>query len=139
MARPKKPINPANHNAEHTKQLNELVVALNSNPYVLAVKNNTGAAKFGKHFVRFGKKGMPDIYGLLRGGYFFALEMKTGSGVLTPDQVDKIAHIQKLGGLVAVVKNASEGIGCVTEWMQKKEAAYAQMEGYDANGSPVSA
>ena len=53
---------------------------------VKAWRNNTGARLMGSGWVRFGMKGSPDIIGILPGGKFLGIEVKTDSGKLSLDQ-----------------------------------------------------
>lgn len=50
--------------------------------------NNTGALKVRESFIRFGKAGSSDIIGFTSDGKFLSVEVKTGTGRLTPLQVD---------------------------------------------------
>jgi len=72
---------------------------------VFAWRNNTGALRTEKRFVRFGKKGSADILGILPGGRFLAIECKSRSGHVTPEQHDFLARVEREGGLAIVVKD----------------------------------
>ena len=59
----------------------EVLQALNAHPAVAWVERmNSGAAKIGKRFVRFGWKGCPDVIGQLRDGRLIGVEVKSPRG-----------------------------------------------------------
>ena len=60
---------------------------------------NSGAAKIGSRFVRFGWKGAPDIVGQLRDGRFLGVEVKAPKGKLSTDQSDFLERIRCAGGV----------------------------------------
>lgn len=47
---------------------------------IFAWRQNTGAAKIGGRYVRFGIKGQPDILGIMPDGRFLGIECKRPSG-----------------------------------------------------------
>ena len=73
-----------------------------------AWQNNTGAAKFGKRFVRFGVRGGSDIIGILPGGMFLAVECKVGKDVLTADQGVFLHNVAEKNGVALVVRDEFE-------------------------------
>ena len=66
-------------------------------------RNNTGfhslSYKGENRFVRYGKKGLPDILGVLPGGKFLGIECKAPGGKLSADQEFVINEIHNLGGV----------------------------------------
>jgi hypothetical protein len=75
-----------------------------------AWRNNTGAVKTGKRFIRFGKKGSSDILGIIPDGTgrFLAVECKAGKNRPTIEQQAFIAGVNEAGGLGVVVYSADE-------------------------------
>jgi hypothetical protein len=76
-------------------------------------RNNTGAAAVGTggkaRFIRFGKKGSADIFGVLPpDGRFLAVECKTETGRLSEDQEEFLDMINRNGGLGIVVRSIDE-------------------------------
>ena len=72
-------------------------------------RNNTGAVQIVPgRFMRFGKKGSSDILGVLPGGRFLAVECKTKSGRLSPEQKQFLADVRGLGALALVVRDWKE-------------------------------
>lgn len=80
---------------------------------VLLFRNNSGVAQSdykGKHsFVRYGlAPGMPDLVGMLRGGRWFCLEVKTPNGGVRPEQKVMMLEIRAMGGFAAVVRSVEQ-------------------------------
>jgi hypothetical protein len=77
---------------------------LDASPKVaFAWRQNTGAVKIAKRFVRFGFKGCSDILGMLTDGRFFAVETKETGEVATADQAAFLANVIKHGGFAICV------------------------------------
>lgn len=72
-------------------------------------RNNTGVDL--ERGVRYGVgAGGADLVGFVRGtGRFFALEVKTPTGRVSPDQKTWIAHVNDHGGFAAVVRSVEDG------------------------------
>jgi hypothetical protein len=75
---------------------------------VLAWQNNTGAARFGKRFVRFGPKGASDIFGILPDGRFLAVECKIGKQKATLEQAAFLGRVHRSGGIALLVHDDLE-------------------------------
>jgi hypothetical protein len=80
-----------------------------------AWRNNVGASpftdKYGKkRWIRFGKKGHSDIFGIQPGGRFCAVECKLPHERkrVTPEQQEFIAEVNALGGIAGVVCSPEE-------------------------------
>lgn len=59
----------------------EVLQALRANPLVAwCERQNTGAAKVGNRFIRFGWPGCPDVLGQLKDGRLLGVEVKSASG-----------------------------------------------------------
>lgn len=58
----------------------------------------------GKHATR----GLPDIHGIIPGGKFFAIEVKTKTGRVSPEQNQQIAEINAAGGLAFVARSLKD-------------------------------
>jgi hypothetical protein len=68
--------------------------------------NPTGAVQIKPgRFMRFGKVGSADIVGILPGGRFLAVEVKTDKGRLSDEQAEFIADIRRLGGLAVIARS----------------------------------
>lgn len=58
--------------------------------------------------VSFGIKGAPDIVGILPGGRFLAVEVKSATGKPSPDQVAFIARVNATGGLAFIARSIDD-------------------------------
>lgn len=72
-------------------------------------RNNSGAVKMGKSFVRFGMPGSSDILGILPNGQFLAVECKREKGgILSDKQVEFLNRIKENGGVAVVVHSVND-------------------------------
>lgn len=91
--------------------LHEVLLALCSHPMVAwCERQNTGAARVGNRFVRFGWPGCSDVIGQMRDGRFLAVEVKSKTGRLHPDQAVFIEAVQSAGGLAFVARDCRDVI-----------------------------
>ena len=77
---------------------------------VLHWRNNTGAMKRGKGYVRFGERGLPDIFLVLPGtqGQLAAVEVKRKGERPTPEQNVMLMRFIKAGCVGAVVTDVRD-------------------------------
>ena len=88
------------HARPEAAALQEVLMALSAHPAVAWVERmNSGAAKIGKRFVRFGWKGCPDVLGQLRDGRLIGVEVKSAKGQLRPEQTRFLQRIREAGGV----------------------------------------
>ena len=72
-------------------------------------RNNTGAVKIGRSFIRYGFVGSSDIIGILPDGRFLAVECKReNGGVLSEQQKIFLKKIQENKGIACVVHSVKE-------------------------------
>ena len=65
------------HDKPEAAALLEVLKALNTHPAVACCERmNSGAARMGSRYVRFGFKGCPDVLGQLRDGRLLGVEVK---------------------------------------------------------------
>jgi len=84
----------------------EVLKALNARPAVAwAERMNSGAARIGGRFVRFGFTGCPDVLGQLRDGRIVACEVKAKTGRLRPEQSVFLDRVRGAGGVAFVARN----------------------------------
>ena len=69
------------------------------------VRMNSGAARIGARFVRFGFKGCPDVLGQLRDGRLLGVEVKAQAGRLRPEQAVVLERIRGAGGVAFVARD----------------------------------
>lgn len=78
----------------------EVLKALKAHPAVSwCERMNSGAARMGARFVRFGFKGCPDVLGQLRDGRLLGVEVKGPTGKLRPEQAVFMERIRASGGV----------------------------------------
>ena len=78
----------------------EVLKALRAHPAVSwAERQNTGSARIGGRFVRFGWPGCSDVLGMLRDGRFLAVECKSPTERLRPEQAVFLERFRASGGV----------------------------------------
>lgn len=89
--------------------LTEVLMALETHHSVAWVRRqNSGGAKIGNRFIRFGWPGCPDIIGQLRDGRFIGCEVKSKTGKLRPEQTVFLERIRSAGGVAFVARNCRD-------------------------------
>ena len=84
----------------------EVLKALNTHTAVAwCERMNSGAARIGGRFVRFGFKGCPDVLGQLRDGRLLGVEVKAKAGRLRPEQAVFLERIRCSGGVAFVARD----------------------------------
>jgi hypothetical protein len=84
----------------------EVLKALRAHPLVAWVeRQNSGAAKVGNRFIRFGWPGCPDVLGQLKDGRFIGCEVKSSTGRLRPEQTVFLERIRGAGGVGFVARD----------------------------------
>jgi hypothetical protein len=87
----------------------EVLLALKSHSAVAWVERmNSGAARIGNRFVRFGFPGCPDVLGQLRDGRVLACEVKAAKGKLRPEQSIFLDRVRGAGGVAFVARNCRD-------------------------------
>jgi hypothetical protein len=72
-------------------------------------RENTGCARYGRRFVRYGMSGAADYSGwLFRSGQRIEIECKGPKGALTPDQAAHLALARKTGVICGVARSYSD-------------------------------
>jgi len=66
---------------------------------------NSGAARMGARFVRFGFKGCPDVLGQLRDGRLLGVEVKAKTGRLRPEQAIFLDRVRGAGGVAFIARD----------------------------------
>jgi hypothetical protein len=85
-------------------------------------RNNTGAFKKGKHFVRFGTPGSADVFACVS-GHLFGIEVKRPGGTLSDAQVAFCAALRAAGGTYLVATKLEH----VTSWFEAVPHAYQSL------------
>lgn len=66
---------------------------------------NSGAARMGGRFVRFGWPGCPDVLGQLQDGRLLGVEVKSPTGKLRPEQTVFLERIRSAGGVAFMARD----------------------------------
>jgi len=89
--------------------LAEVLRALEHHPAVAWIRRqNSGAAKEGNRFVRFGWPGAPDLIGMTKDGRTIACEVKGPDGRLRPEQRAFLELVRQHGGVAIVAKSCRD-------------------------------
>ena len=87
----------------------EVLKALRAHPAVVwAERMNSGAARVGNRFIRFGFVGCPDVLGQLRDGRLLGVEVKGPTGKLRPEQAVFLERIRAAGGVAFVARDCRD-------------------------------
>ena len=97
---------PRKNDRPEAAALVEVLKALNTHAAVAwCERMNSGAARMGGRFVRFGFKGCPDVLGQLRDGRLLGVEVKAQAGHLRPEQAVFLERICGAGGVAFVARD----------------------------------
>ena len=89
----------------------EVLKALRTHPAVSwCERMNSGAAKVGGRFIRFGFTGCPDVLGQLKDGRLLGVEVKGLTGKLRPEQAVFLERIRGAGGVAFMARDCSDVI-----------------------------
>jgi len=84
----------------------EVLQALRTHPAVAwCERMNSGAARMGARFVRFGWPGCPDVLGQLKDGRLLGVEVKGPAGRLRPEQAVFLDRVRAAGGVAFVARD----------------------------------
>lgn len=87
----------------------EVLKTLRAHPMVAwCERMNSGAAKVGSRFVRFGWTGCPDVLGQLKDGRLLGVEVKAEKGRLRPEQVIFLERIRVSGGVAFMARDCRD-------------------------------
>lgn len=94
----------------------EVLQALRTHPAVAwCERMNSGAARMGARFVRFGWKGCPDVLGQLKDGRLLGVEVKGPAGKLRPEQTVFLERIRCAGGVGFVARDCRDVLRALNE------------------------
>ena len=97
------------HGQPEAAALVEVLLALRNHPAVSWVERmNSGAARIGNRFIRFGFTGCPDVLGQLKDGRLLGVEVKADEGRLRPEQSIVLERINTAGGLAFMARNCND-------------------------------
>ena len=91
--------------------LAKILKALREHPAVAIVdRRQSGLFKSEERTIRVGKVGVLDISGMLCGGTYFEIEVKSATGKLTPEQVQRIDRVKYYGGLAGMARSVEDAL-----------------------------
>ena len=97
---------PRKNDRPEAAALVEVLKALNTHAAVAwCERMNSGDARMGGRFVRFGFTGCPDVLGQLRDGRLLGVEVKAQAGRLRPEQAVFLERIRGAGGVAFVARD----------------------------------
>ena len=98
---------PKRHNDRpEAAALVEVLKAVRAHPLVeWCERMNSGAAKVGNRFIRFGWPGCPDVLGQLKDGRLLGVEVKSRTGRLRPEQSVFLDRIRGAGGVAFIARD----------------------------------
>ena len=90
--------------------LTEVIQALRTHDAVAWVRRqNTGAAKVGGRFIKFGWAGCTDLLGMMKDGRLLAVECKRpNGGKISVEQAHFISMVNEFGGCAFVATSATD-------------------------------
>lgn len=100
---------------------NEILHYLHSSD-IFAWRQNTGAFRADKRFIRMGFPGISDIIGILPDGRFLAIEVKSPKGKLTEYQKVFLSEIKANGGVAIIARSLHDVISTLKTELTKKSA-----------------
>jgi hypothetical protein len=100
------PKTPRKNDRPESAALVEVLKALRAHPAVVwCERMNSGAAKVGGRFIKFGWPGAPDVLGQLRDGRILAVEVKSRTGRPSPEQTIFLERIRCAGGVAFLARD----------------------------------
>ena len=97
---------PRKNDRREAAALVEVLKALNTHAAVAwCERMNSGAARMGGRFVRFGFQGCPDVLGQLKDSRLMGVEVKAPTGKLRPEQAVFLERIRGAGGVAFVARD----------------------------------
>ena len=105
---------PRTNDRKEAAALVEVLKALKAHPAVAwCERQNTGSARIGGRFVRFGWLGCSDVLGMLCDGRFLAVEVKAPKGKLRPEQAVFLECVNGAGGVGFVARDCLDVINAL--------------------------
>lgn len=89
--------------------LAEVLQVLKHHPLVAwAERQNSGVARIGGRFVRFGWPGCSDVLGQLKDGRLLAVECKAPKGRATTEQTEFLSLVRRFGGVAFLARDCRD-------------------------------
>ena len=111
---------PRTNSRPEAAALLEVLKALRAHPAVAwAERMNSGAAKVGGRFIRFGWPGCPDVLGQMKDGRLLGVEVKSQTGRLRPEQAVFLERIRAAAGVAFVARDCRDVLRELQAWGQQ--------------------
>jgi hypothetical protein len=95
----------------HSQLVADILLAVGSHPQIRLWKTSATVLRTGNRFYRSLPTGHADIIGIMVGGYFIAIEVKTGKAVLSLPQKKFAERIVRFGGCHVVARCVEDVVG----------------------------
>ena len=100
---------PRTNDRPEAAALVEVLKVLRNHPAVAwCERQNSGAAKVGGRFIRFGWRGCSDLLGMMTDGRLLAVECKAKGGRLRPEQAAFHDLVRRFGGVAFVARDCRD-------------------------------
>jgi len=100
---------PRTNDRPEAAALAEVLKALRHHHAVAWVeRQNSGVAKIGGRFVRFGWAGCSDLLGMLQDGRLLAVEVKAPRGKVRAEQAEFLSLVRRFGGVAFVARDCRD-------------------------------
>ena len=97
------------HDTKEAAAMVEVLRALRTHPAVSwCERMNSGAARIGSRFVRFGFRGCPDVLGQLKDGRLLGVVVKGPTGRLRPEQELFLERVRGAGGVAFMARDCRD-------------------------------
>jgi hypothetical protein len=97
------------NNRPEAAALAEVLRVLRHHPAVAWVeRQNSGVARMGGRFVRFGWPGCSDLIGMMQDGRLLAVECKAPAGQVRAEQAEFLALVRRFGGVAFVARDCRD-------------------------------
>lgn len=87
---------------------NEIIRTFGTRPDMRIWRNNAGAMRAGRSFIRFGVPGQADLTGILHNGQRLEIEVKTDTGRQSKEQQQYQRIIERFGGIYILARSVED-------------------------------
>jgi hypothetical protein len=104
--------------SEH--QIQTQIIEYLETKHVFFYRQNTGGAKFGNYYVKFGIPGAPDIVAVIK-GHFFGIEVKDVKGKQSEKQIEFMNKLRYAGGTYILARSLDDVTPFLTLHIEREE------------------
>lgn len=88
--------------------------------HVFFYRQNTGGAKFGNYYVKFGIPGAPDIVAVIK-GHFFGIEVKDAKSKQSEKQIQFMNKLRYAGGTYILARSLDDVTHLLTPYLERED------------------